>query len=414
MRAAVKSLLALPILGLVSIPLVFSAWVTTSFALITLFIRLAVVYIELGYALLTNIFTLPTSSSSLLTFAPSEPPTPITGRSRRNSSSYGLVQSHHSHDSAPSWTVNTLQDDLASRNHRLYARSMAEAHTRPFTGLPISGDERRDFEGVGGWRSYLDPSKPHGPHAGHEDPSSSTSSSSATSVTGSSDIDADERAWLSLNHRLELPSQLVTLGSPALYHLHTPNTSRSEGYVHAHGPATSSPLYQAQRRPGLRHHQRSHTTSCLPTPNRGAGAGLSFALSTRPDHTSTHLLSPSASRLAHFMTPQPHLHTPARPHMRMSPVSSEFSSFEAGLAVGNSGGGSTGDGGYFALQRSGPHYVPSRSETPGASGYTSPENGMLSDRRENSTSQLARLMARYPTGVRHRRRSVSGTVSGDR
>lgn len=415
MCAAIKTLLALPILGLVSIPLVFLAWVTISFALITLFIRLAVVYIELGYALLINIFALPTSSSSLLTFAPSEPPSPITGLSRRNSSSHGV----YGNDSASSWTVNTLQDDLASRNHRIYTRSMAPAHnlpTTPFTGLPISGDERRDFEGVGGWRSYFDASKPHGSHAGHEEPLSSTSSSSAASVTGGIDINADERAWLSLNHRLELPSQVVTLGPTAQSNPNSPNIPRSEGYVHAHGPATSSRLYQAQR-PGPRHHQRSHTTSCLPTSNRGVGAGLSLALSTRPDHTSTHLLSPSASRLAHFVTPQPYLHVQTRPHMRTPPVSSAFSSFEAGWAsgtLGSSSSGSTGDGGggggYFALQRSGPHYVPSLSGTPGASGYTSPGNGILGERRDNSSAQLTRLMAHYPTSVRHRRRSVSGTV----
>lgn len=421
MCAAVKTLLALPILGLVSIPLVFSAWVTISLALITLFIRLAVVYIELGYVLLTNVFALPTSSSSLLTFAPSEPPTPRTGLSRRNSNSYGLVHSHQGNDSASPWTVNTLQDDLATRNHRLYARSMAAAHhlpATPFTGLPISGDERRDFEGVGGWSSYLDSSKPRGSHAGHEDPFSYTSSSSTTSVAGGVDIDADERAWLSLNHRLELPSQVITLESPAPYRLNTPSMSRSEGYVHAHGPATSSRLYQAQQHPGLRHHQRSHTTSCLLTLNRGVGGGLSLALSTRPHHTSTHLLSPSASRLAHFMTRQSYLNSPTLPHMRTPAVSSAFSSFEVGLAPrtlwSSSGGTGDGGGGYFAIQRSGSHNGPSLSGTPAACGYTSPGNGTLSERRDNSSSQLTRLVARYPPSVRHRRRSVSGTVSGDR
>lgn len=437
MCAVVKTLFALPIIGLVSIPLLFSAWVTLSFALFTLFIRLTVVYVELGYALLANIFALPTSSSSLLTFAPSEPPTPITGLSRRNSS-YGLIQSRRTDDSVSSLVISAAHGELASRNKELYARSMAEAHnlpSTPFMGLPISGDERRDFEGVGGWRSYFDSSRWHRPPAGNDKPLSSASSSSAASINGETDLDADERAWLSLNQRLELPSQVITLGSNTTSKVNSPTSPRLGSYFHALGPATSSRWHQPQQRPGPRHHQRSHTTSSLPTTGWrvGAGAGLSLALSTRPDQTFTHPVSPSASRLAPFMTPQPYSHTQARQPMRTLPASS--ASHQNGLfftstddpdsgALGGSNGGNFGNGssgggggggGYFALQRPGSYYIPPRSgvSSPSRSGYTTPGTGTSNEERDTA-SQLARLMPHYPTSVRHRRRSVSGAALGER
>lgn len=435
MYAVVKTLLALPIIGLVSIPLIFLAWVTLSFALFTLFIRLAAVYVELGYALLANIFALPTSSSSLLTFAPSEPSTPITGLSRRNSS-YGLIQSRRNDNSISSWVVSATHGELANRNKKTYARNMAEAHnlpSTPFIGLPISGDDRRDFEGVGGWRSYFDSSKWHKPHAGNEKPLSSASSSSAASINGETDLDADERAWLSLNQRLELPSQVVTLGPNPTSKVSSPSSPRLGSYFHALGPATTSRWHQTQQRPGPRHHQRSHTTSSLPTASRrvGTGAGLSLALSTRPDQTLTHPVSPSASRLAPFMTPEPYSHTQTRQSMRTLPASS--ASHQNGLfltstddpdpgAFGGSNGGNLGNGsggggggGYFALHRPGSYYIPPRSgvSSPSGSGYTTPGTVMSNEERDTA-SRLARLMAHYPTSVRHRRRSVSGAAFGER
>lgn len=435
----VKTLLALPIIGLVSIPLLFSAWVTISFALFTLFIRLAVVYVALGYALLANIFALPTSSSPLLTFAPTEPSTPITGLSRRNSS-YGLIQSRRKDDSLSSWAISTAHGDPANRNKRTYARSMAEAHnlpSTPFTGLPISGDERRDFEGVGGWRSYFDSSRWHRPHTGNEKekPLSSASSSSAASITGEADMDADERAWLSLNQRLELPSQVITLGSNTTSRVTSPTSPRLGNYFHALGPATASRFHQSHLQQRPRHHQRSHTTSSLPTTNRRVGAGLSLALSTRPDQTFTHPVSPPASRLAPFMTPQPYLHTQTRQPTRTLPASNV--SHQNGLFLtsgddpdpgplessnggnfGNDsggGGGGGGGGGYFALQRPGSYYMPPQSGTGSrsGSGYTTPGTGTSNEERDTS-SQLARLMAHYPTSVRHRRRSVSEDAFGER
>lgn len=432
MYAVVKTLLALPLIGLVSIPLLFSAWITISFALITLFIRLAVVYAELGYGLLANIFALPTSSSSLLTFAPSEPSTPIHGLSRRNSS-FGLIQPRRNDDTISSWPVASTHGDLASRNKKIYARNMAEAHnlpSTPFTGLPISGDESRDFEGVGGWRPYFDPSKWHKTHTRNEKPTSSASSSSVASASGENDMDADERAWLSLNERLELPSQVITLGSNTTSKVNSPASPRLKSYFHALEPATSSRLHQVQQRPGRRHHQRSKTTSSLPTINSragpGSGAGLFLALSNRPDQTFAHSVLGSVPRLAPFMTPQPYSHTQTRQPMRTLPTSSAL--HQNGLlnasvddpdsgALGNSNSGNCGNsgGGYFALQRPGSYYIPPYPGLVSASGsgYTTPGTVTPNEERDTS-SQLARSMAHYPTSVRYRRRSISGAATGER
>ncbi|KAJ5183293.1 hypothetical protein N7492_000909 [Penicillium capsulatum] len=217
----VSTLLALPILVAVSIPLVLSAWVTASLALITLTLRLTVVYIELSYALLLNFFTLPMTTSSLLNFAASEPASPVVGRSRRNSR-HGLAQPSKNKDSLTAWALNGIHDDLAKRQKKIYARSMVQVHhlsTISHLGLPISGDEWRDFEGVGGWRPSHDSSRSK---LGGFPPTTETILGSAPfssmqiptgDINLDAEMDADERAWLSINHRLELPSRVVALGT---------------------------------------------------------------------------------------------------------------------------------------------------------------------------------------------------------
>lgn len=420
MYAVLKTLLALPVIGFVSIPLIFSAWVTITFALFTLFIRLAVVYVELGYAILASVFALPTSSSSLLTFAPTEPSTPILGLSRRNSTNYALIQARRSNDGASSRTGIGVHDDLAKRNKRIYSQSMAEAHdlpSAPFTGLPISGDERRDFEGVGGWRTYFDNYRLSRPTVSHEKPLSSASSSSAASVNGEIDIDADDRAWLSLNQRLELPSQVITLGSKTTSKMNSPTDPRSGNYLQSLGPATSPRLYQTHRT-GQRHHKRSRTTSSLPPPNNRTRNGLSLALSTRPDHTFSNTTSSSVARFAPFMTPQPYAQSQTRPHSRGPPLGNTSYTNGDGAGFGsfgvNAGGFGNGGGGYFALRRPASSQMLSHSiaATTSTSGRTTPGNGESNMEREASFSQLTRLMAHYPTSVRHRRRSISETAFG--
>ncbi|KAJ5509465.1 hypothetical protein N7527_011608 [Penicillium freii] len=278
MWPSISTLLALPILGLISIPLILSAWVTISAALFALLLRLSVVCIELFYGLVMHFFSAPTSStSSLLTFAASEPTTPAAGRSRRNSSQT-TTHPRKTNDPLSSWGIGTILDDPANRKRNSYARSMIEAHNlstqTPVYSLPISGDERRDFEGVGGWCSYRT-SKTRSSNTSHEKPTSSTSSSpthSTVDVDPDADIDADERAWLSLNNRLELPSQLVTLCTS----IHTGSTLTSpesadwrngrSNFQSRTGATGSQDIYPEKQKDGSRHHHRSLTTSSLTRP----------------------------------------------------------------------------------------------------------------------------------------------------
>lgn len=402
MFTLLTTLLALPVLGLICLPLLISAWITVIFALFTLFIRLSVVYVELVYEFVTNLFALPAITSSLLTFAPSEPATPAAGNSRRNSA-FGLTRSRKSQDSLSSWSIIEAQDDTSKRSQKTYARSMVEAHHLPTGfGLPVSGDEWRDFEGVGGWRSCSNrPTSKNGSNNPNDKPVSSISSSSAQSAMGDRPdaIDDDERAWLSLNDRLELPSQVITWGtgsniaSPTNMDSFSPRGSFSNGMF----PISSPRFYHTQPHSGQRHHQRSHTTSSLTSSEHRARNGLSVTLSSRPDHTglareSGHAVSPSASRLAPFMTPQPY---PTFRSSRTMPAT-----------TATSGLSNSFDGGYFALQRPGYHYVPSLEtrESPNWSGYATPG----SEDRDVVSFQPPRLMSHYPTSARHRRRSLSG------
>ncbi|KAJ5157181.1 uncharacterized protein N7482_008281 [Penicillium canariense] len=439
--AFLAALLALPILWLVCIPLILSAWLTVSLALITLLVRFSVVYLEVGYGLVASFFTLPTSSSSFLTFAASEPSTPAAGNSRPTSA-YGLIQARlNNDDPLASWTLTGVSDDPSKHRKKSYARSMTEAHNlpaTPFMNLPVGGDERRDFEGVGGWRSYRNAqpaSRPRTSHSAQEKPFSSPSSSSAQSVSGEvdpeGDLDADELAWLSLNHRLELPSQVVTLGagSNTASSVNTPPNmdyidTRNGGSFHAFASTTSPRFHHTQHRGDQRHHHRSHTTSALTTFDRRTGSGLSLALSTRPDHTAR-AVSPSASRVAPFMTPQPYSPMQTRPsthnlaNSSVSQTNTYLSSSGDGFSSGflGSSGGSfgSGSGGYFTLQRpgtGGSYIAPlSAQDTPYASGYTTPGTGVSNEDRDASSLGFTRLMAHYPTSVRHRRRSIAGPHS---
>jgi hypothetical protein len=293
--------------------------------------------------------------------------------------------------------LNTIHDEASKRKQKKYARSMMEAHNLPTTPFI---DDSRDFEGVGGWRSYSD-SKRRGSHP-NEKPLSSTSSS-APSITGEGDddIDDDERAWLSLNHRLELPSQVVTLGSAAGSTVHSPVLSpRSLNNFHAFMP---SRFHQDPER----HHHRSHTTSSLTTSHRRTGDGLSLAHLARRHQSQDpgHSVSPSASRVAPFMTPQPYSHVQTRPLSRQ-PTGGHTNGYSSRDGPSGSTDSNLGGGGYFAIPRPGAWYMGS----PGASGYTTPGTGLSSEDRDASLHST-RLMAHYPTSVRHRRRSISGPHS---
>ncbi|KAJ5170321.1 uncharacterized protein N7500_003104 [Penicillium coprophilum] len=446
MWSYLSTLLALPILALISIPLILSAWVTISAALFALVVRLLVVYVEVAYGLVVHFFSVPTSpTSSLLTFAASEPTTPAAGRSRRNSSQT-TTHPQKTNDFLNSWTIVTSLDDPANRKRNSYARSMIEAHhlsTPPIFGLPISGDERRDFEGVGGWRSY-GASKSRSSRAPHEKPTSSISSSSIHStddVDSDADIDADERAWLSLNSRLEFPSHLVTLctsvhagstlNSPTQHESADWRNGRSN-FQSLRGATASQGIYPEKQKDKPRHHHRSLTTSSLMTSDRRTGTGLSLALSTGPGNPAVHpresgqsMLSSTARPTAPFMTPQPYgrLDSNFNPQSRALPRASTASgapftgSYLSTLGDGagysfasNGSGGSFPNGGGGWPGSSGSHILSGRV-SPGTSGYTTPGAGVSTEERDASSVGLARLMAHYPTSPRRRRQSISGPNS---
>lgn len=431
--ALASTLLALPVLCLVSIPLILSAWITVSLALATLFVRLSVVYIGVGYDMLVSFFTLPISTISFLNFAASHPPTPVSGRSRRNSA-FGILSARRSNDSLSNWALNGL-DDAARYNKKIstYARNMAEAHYLPAPssiGLPVSGDEWRDFEGVGGWRSYHNASSRlsnhRSSHSGQEKSLSPASSSSAQSISGElrdeTDVDADDRDWLLLNHRLELPSQVFKLRSAANSPTQTKDTVESRrGSSFYPTLQTSAHNSKAHNAGHKNHHRRSQTTSSLPHPNSRTTSGLPLSLSNRPEarspssRESDYAMPSSTSRIAALITPQLHSGTQTRSPgriralpMNSAHVDTQVLNTSDGFhhTFGGISAASSASGGYFSLQRPGSSQNPLLS--PGTSGYTTPGVGISTEDRDASSLPWTRLMAHYPTSVRHRRRSISG------
>lgn len=349
------TLFIIPTLTLISIPLVISAYITTILSILTLCIRLFVIYIELCYAIITNYFIIPTTPDSLLTFSPSEPTSPPAVSRRLSTTSNASVSSgnyHHAHRRAMRANLIRINNAVSgygydSGNHRpVHANSRGMKGTTttspqpPFMGF-VSGDEGRDFEDIGGWR-YLAPSTSQPNLDGSMSPSSDPNANTSDNT--------EERAWLSINQRLELPSHLLTLGDRTI--------SDPSNWLFS---TVSSPTQPHQRR----HHKRSHTTSML-FPSSRSGGGLSRALSTRPDTPSTRS-TPSTPGLREVTSPR--------------------------LVAPSQGGD-----GYFPPQVSSGEIGPT-------SGTTSPRmTGSVEDRGAG----VGRFMAHYPAGVRHRRRSVSG------
>lgn len=150
------SLISTPILLALCLPLGIFAAFTTTLALTTLFLRVLVVYIELGLALLHS--TLHTSPSPTA-------PSPTHA---------------HLHPHSPSHS--TPNPNAPTYNHPRRRRSSVASATTPiakassFASLAGNGPDR-DYEGVGGWR-----------------------------VPGS---EAEEALWLGLNSRLELPGDVA-------------------------------------------------------------------------------------------------------------------------------------------------------------------------------------------------------------
>lgn len=382
----------LPFLALISIPLVISAYITICFSVLALFLRLSVIYIELCYAIIANYFVIPTSNtSSLLNFAPSEPTTPLASTTpKRRSLDHGRAvyfSGSSFHQSTPvsrsqsrpgcgqrrnsSYSEeqqNNIDSPFYDHDGRHFRRGGHQREAsypslRGFLGL-ISGDERRDFEGVGGWRCRASSSKFYGHH------SRSVSSSSSNSVNE----EADERAWLSINNRLELPSQPLCIRNNELVEPSLPWRHRQTFT----SPDGSHSL----------HHRRSATTSMLTSFNIRIPNSLSLSSSIRPDNHAMETRSRAAS--PHSQSRQPVGDAPSAILSSSNSNNYVFSPPE-------------GPGGYFTLRpSSGPS---SRTTTPGS---TTPNE-------ENKSSEaIGRTMAHYAAGVRYRRRSISGPNSSAR
>lgn len=399
--------IALPILVLVSIPLILSAAVTISFALIALTLRLLMAYIELVFGSFLHLLSVSTSSvSSLLAFGTSNPSITASGRS----SGEFKRGTQRRKDSLPAWSDRAT---LGNHRDKSYTRSTVVGHSSPtsFHGFPIS-DERRDFEGVGGWRSY--PSKPH---VSHEKPPFGSSSSSINDVDQSTDT--DEHAWLSLNNRLELPSQVITLST--ITHAGSTSTSPSWGsdLRNGHNFQNLTGADPTSDGHGSRNHHRSLTTSSLVTSDLHTGTGLSLALLTRPDNAPNRSRRPQIMTLQSFAQSHDQSRAP-RWFQKSGPFTSPYlSSFgePSHSSGGNVSTASDRSGGYFSLRKpgsSGGHF--SGKASPNGSGYTTLGAGVSTEERETSLSS-ARLMAHYPTSPRHRRRSIGGparTMAGER
>ncbi|KAE8373132.1 hypothetical protein BDV26DRAFT_272727 [Aspergillus bertholletiae] len=380
----------LPFLALISIPLVISAYITICFSVLALFLRLSVIYIELCYALIANYFVIPTSNtSSLLNFAPSEPTTPLAATTpKRRSLDYGRaihfsesgclqsnpVSPSHSRPGRGQRRNSSHFENLNDQDsalHDIDGRRIrrGEHHQkgyypslRGFLGL-ISGDERRDFEGVGGWRCWASSSKVYGHH------SQSVSSSSSNSVSE----EADERAWLSINNRLELPSQPLGTRNPEL-------SEHSLPWRHRQILASPDDSHG--------HHHRSATTSVLSSLNPRTPNSLSLSLSVRPDNP---VYGPRSRAVS--------------PHSQTRQSAGDIPSVMLSSSHTNNYVASPADdtGGYFSLRpNSG---VSSRVTTPGC---TTPIE------ENQSPRAMGRTMVHYSGGVRYRRRSISGPNSSAR
>ncbi|KAJ5893767.1 hypothetical protein N7495_005458 [Penicillium taxi] len=339
--------------------------------------------------MVVSFFTLPVITSSFLVFTPSKPNTPATGNSRRNSA-HAQTQPVRGNDLLASWGINGHHDDK-KRKKKIYARSMVEAHD-----LPVSVNERRDFEGVGGWRPYTNASRPE--LRGTKSLRGRDSRSTSTSSVYSTNIDDDDHAWLSLNQRLELPSQVVTIGGS-----NNPENVESLHNFRFHDlTPTSSHVYHTQT--PHKHHHRSHTTSSLNTNNQGTSPSLSIAVSNRPDCKGlSHPTSPVAFR-APFITPQPQSQAQTRPHAQNLCPSQYNSHMSCSLDGVSSSFGNGSNSGYFAHPDSALFAV----ESPSSSPCTTPDTATSNEDRDASPLQITRLMAHYFTSVRSRRSSISG------
>jgi len=202
MMWSISNVIVLPFLIVVSIPLVLSASATIVLAVGALFLRVLVVYVELSFALMKSYFLITPASQGSPALVLSGTASPVSPGSK-----------HRIRD------VDSDSVHVQDRHRRTPSREA-------FLSL-VSDDYERDFEGVGGWRPL--PVLPHNRKRTTLSPSPSSASLD--------EEETEDRAWLSINGRLELPSQSFPL-------------------------TLSGVGSETERHP--RHHRRSVTTSSLP------------------------------------------------------------------------------------------------------------------------------------------------------
>lgn len=249
LSASFSALFVLPILVLISIPLILSACITITLSVLTLSLRVSLVYIELFYALITNYFcpAASTTDPSLLTFStsrsgsitPTTPPPPPSSRSKKRLSS--------------SSTICRFGDSHGSQSQRS-SRSRSRNKSTSSGQLFSSGDYDRDVQ----LRTLPPAAAVH--RRRRSISGSAVSSSSAYSFNN--DETTDERAWLStISKRLDdLPLHR--------YHLEMDATTAGAADPSAAAAVAQHSLTQIQtiasyssRR--IRYHRRSVTTSSL-------------------------------------------------------------------------------------------------------------------------------------------------------
>ncbi|OJJ75161.1 hypothetical protein ASPBRDRAFT_40427 [Aspergillus brasiliensis CBS 101740] len=409
--SSVSAFVTLPLLTLFSLPLALLACFTTVFSIIFLLLRFSVIYIELCLAIITNYFVIPTAANtSLLNFSASEPTTPAASTTPKRRSvdhsfndglltalatyrpGYSLPRRTNSLTTTTS-TSSTSQDTTTAPIYRKDEppRNTPPRHSAPSALLTlISGDEGRDFEGLGGWRCATTAPPTVAAAATTATttaryPTHHLLSDTASPSPNFTSNECDERAWLSINERLELPSQPL-LSTRSNSNINNSEPLESLPWRHRRMASASPPpggsSNNITRSP--RHHHRSATTSLLSTslspksslPDAGPHDGL--------DYLQGRAISPPLSQQQNntntlFCTPSPNEKFP-------------------GVSIPRVSSPTDGSGGYFSFRPG------SRSST---SGSTTP-----GEERRSPRPSSVKSMVHYPAGVRYRRRSMSGPNSG--
>src|SRR5205809_1647239 len=207
-----STVLTFPLLLLLSIPLAFTAVITIFLAVFALLLRASLAYFDYFFNLAWNYFL-------------NHPSSAISNAPPSRTQAYGLRSLHqyrhqyHFESISPGHsptlygpkgpassdgpgrrgTQTPRTTEHSANSGKTYGYKTALPSPTAFQSF-INGGLDRDFEGVGGWRDLSGPVHHH--HL-RRPTSGSTSSSSSTALY---DEEADDRAWLSMNQRLELPS----------------------------------------------------------------------------------------------------------------------------------------------------------------------------------------------------------------